>query len=548
MESQNNTITTGFKQIATHEGHPVLWRLPKPGQMDVRFPFDRKLIERAKAMGLSWKEKDKVWRGDLNVMSAWQMGRLFPEAKPEILGMGILPETSWNGWIPSEYLMEHQKRGAEIAEKRNRFCYWHQTGTGKGCLGIELYKQKHVKTLTVCPLSIIEGAWLEDIRKFAPEIKAVNLWRLARNRNSRMGKAAFERGLADCQIAIVNFDTFKTLRPELETRGFRMLIVDESSFVKNPKAAVTKEVAKFADRMWYVYLMSGTPAPNSEAEYFSQMRMVDPFLFGRNFYLFRQEWFRTVDFAGFKWALKPELKEEFRKRIARVSDFVDKHEVLDLPERTFNVRKVYLSKEEDKAYREMARKMVTEIEEQEIEAANAAVKAMKLREITSGFLLDEEAKVSRFGTTKMRELEALLEEIGKRQVIIWIQFKQEAAWIKELLVDRAVVCNSTVSTICQIDNIQNFKDKKVQYLIAHPKSVGHGHTLTNASDAIYFSLSYSYEQQTQSQDRLYRKGQKNACSYYFILADDTIDEVIYRTLYSKEARLEETLGHLKRFK
>jgi len=222
--------------------------------------------------------------------------------------------------------------------------------------------------------------------------------------------------------------------------------------------------------------------------------------------------------------------------------------VLDLPERTFNIRKVYLSPAEEQVYREMAKRMVTEIEEQEIEAANAAVLCMKLREISSGFLIDEEGQVRICGTTKLNELKELLEEIGNHPVIIWIQFQQEGQQVKDMLGDKAVICNSTVSTTKQIEHIADFKRGKVQYLIAHPASVGHGHTLTHCSDAVYYSLSYSYEKQTQSMDRIYRFGAKNMCSYYYIIADETIDEVIYRTIHAKEARLMEVLDHVRQFK
>lgn len=530
-----------FVPIADFKGKKILHRFTKTDRIELKLPFDKSLITRAKDMGLTWRDKDKVWHGPVDVMFAKQFVSIFPEAKIALEKRGLIKEQSINGWVPSPYLMAHQKNGAEIAKLNDRWCYWHQTGVGKGALGIEIWKQKRVKTLVLCPLSIIEGAWLEDIKKFAPEIKAVNLWRARKESKTKVGGVAWNVLVNGCDVAIVNFDTFKIIKDELMTCGFEMLIIDESSFIKNHKAKTTKEVTKFADKMRYVYLLSGTPAPNSEEEFFSQIRLVDPFLFGRNFYLFKNQWFKPLDWSGFKWGLKPELKEEFKRRVASVSDFVEKNKVLDLPDKTFNIRKVYLSDDERKAYVQMAKKMVAEIEEQQIEAANAAVKVMKLREITSGFLLDEKKEVVTFGNTKLKELQALLGEIGERPVLIWIQFQHEARLILETLGSMARVCNSSVNQTKQIENIRDFKDGKYQYLVAHPASIGHGHTLTVCSDAVYYSLSHSYEKQTQSADRIYRKGQKNQCTYYFLLADDSIDEVIYRLLHQKESRLHDVL-------
>lgn len=532
-----------FVQIATFKDRPVMYRFPKPNHIELRLPFDRSLIQRAKDMGLNWREKDKVWHGEANAMFAKQMVRLLPESKETFLSRRLLHMPSTNGWEPSAYLMEHQKRGAEIARDHDRFCFWWQTGTGKTCHSIEIIRQKGIKTLVVCPLSIIETAWLEDISRFAPEIKAVNLWRARKARNGRTGSAAWDTLINGCQVGIINFDSFKIIKDELAACGFRMLIVDESSFVKNPKAQITKELTKFADRLPYVYLMSGTPAPNSEEEFFSQVRMVDPFLFGRNFYLFKSQWFEPTDWTGFKFRMKPDLREEFKRRVAKVSDFVEKHKVLDLPDRTFNIRKVFLSDTERKIYNQMARKMVAEIEEQEIAAANAAVKVMKLREVTSGFLIDEEGKVAQFGKSKLNELMALLQEIGNRQVLIWIQFQHEARTISDMLGQDARVCNSTVTQARKIENVVDFKTGRYRYLIAHPGTLGHGNTMINCADVIYYSLSHSFEKHSQSMDRNYRKGQEKQCSYYFLLADNSIDEPIYRVLHMKESRMRDVLDY-----
>ncbi|MBT8489907.1 MAG: ATP-dependent helicase, partial [Deltaproteobacteria bacterium] len=71
-------------------------------------------------------------------------------------------------------------------------------------------------------------------------------------------------------------------------------------------------------------------------------------------------------------------------------------------------------------------------------------------------------------------------------------------------------------------------------LIAHPMSMAHGVTLTSCSYMVYFSLSYSYEEHKQSQDRIYRMGQKNVCTYYYLMVPGSIDRIIYRTVIGKE--------------
>ena len=77
--------------------------------------------------------------------------------------------------------------------------------------------------------------------------------------------------------------------------------------------------------------------------------------------------------------------------------------------------------------------------------------------------------------------------------------------------------------------IQRFKRGDIQYLVANPASADKGLTLTNCHKVIYFSLNYSYELFKQSYDRVYgdRSIQPNFCDYYIMIANGTIDAVLY---------------------
>ena len=93
--------------------------------------------------------------------------------------------------------------------------------------------------------------------------------------------------------------------------------------------------------------------------------------------------------------------------------------------------------------------------------------------------------------------------------------------------------------------IAGFKDGTYQYLIANPQSAAHGLTFVNCSYAVYFSLTYSYELAKQSQDRIHRIGQDSKCTYYYLIARDTIDEVVYKAVQEKKNLSESVLFYLK---
>jgi len=430
--------------------------------------------------------------------------------------------------IPS-FLMTHQKQGIRIAAKDPRWGFWYDTGTGKTLMSLEIIRMRGGRGLVICPLGIIENAWMEDIAKFYPDLvpSALNLWKEGR-------KKGWEKKLKDANVVIVNFESFKKYRPHLT--GFNTVIIDESSKIKNHKSAITKQVKAFCNSGGFnVYLLSGTPAPNNPMEYFSQMSVIDPKMFGTSYFKFRHKYCEQFGFGGFQWQLKFEKKDEFFQKISTRSTVVRKHDAIDLPERTDNIIDIVLSADEKRHYKAMLKDLITEIKENIISASNAVTKIMKLRQITAGFIIDESGMVEQVvGSSKLKALKNLLEEIGDNQAIIWHQFRHEADIIANALTSGTYgICNGGVSQAQKDENIRDFKSGRTQYLIAHPRTLAHGVTLINCTYAIYFSLSYSHEEHYQSRDRIYRKGQKNACSYYYLAAGKTIDRVILKALKEK---------------
>jgi SNF2 family DNA or RNA helicase len=506
-------------------------------------------------------------------------------------------------------LMEHQKEALLIAERHPKYAFFYDTGTGKTLIGIQLIKQKQVKTLIVCPLSIIESAWIGDIEEFEPELLATtkNLWRLWKTKKNKNGEERLEYWLNQCQIGIINFDLFRIIADRLAKYNFKMLLIDESSEINNIKAQITKKAIGYCDKYpQFVYLFSGTPAPNSELEYFSQIRALDKNLFGWNYYAFRNRFFSQVikiynpgelyrlisngiahkyddiakeidkkildiaytkvKFDNVAYAIKnsignkiegwpeyhlsPYMKDVFITRLRSISVSLKKADVLDLPERTNNIRSVILFPAELSAYKTMFKNLVIEFKGYRYIAKNHLSKIMKLREITAGFILGEESEYI-IGESKLKALMELVTEIGDNQILIWGQFRKEIACIEQKFLDRGISIARIDGSVSQVERekiIIEFKAGKIKNIIAHPKTLGIGHTFVNCTYMIYNSLSYSYGKHYQSMDRIYRKGQVNKCSYYYMIATDTIDQLLYDVLQRKGNVSEEILKYLKQDK
>jgi SNF2 family DNA or RNA helicase len=383
-----------------------------------------------------------------------------------------------------------------------------------------------------------------------------------------------------------------------------MIFIDESSKIKSPNTAVTKAILEYSKDLPFCYLFSGTPAPNSELEYWPQFRVINPAILGKSFEAFKHRYFvgqmitthmhapwlpdnvevgdcvrhiykgsqkiwvraslssniqyprgqyigrnkiRTE--VSHTWIIREDKQAELYQRLGTHMDVVQKEDVLDLPPKTDNLREVVLSPKEKKAYEQMKKDLMVEFGGEMPVTATKVGRLMKLRQITAGFVYDEKRMPIDLGKTKINELWSVLEEVGNHQAIIWTQFEHEANRIVQLLIDnnkRWGRVDGTVKQTKKDEDIAAFKNGILQYMVAHPLSLGHGHTLINATYAIYASLSFSMEQFYQSKDRIYRKGQDQAVTYIYLVARDSVDPIIFNALKAKIDVVEAVFNAVKR--
>ena len=457
-------------------------------------------------------------------------------------------------------LFKHQIEGVGIGRQGSRAFFW-DCGTGKSCLGLNIIK--HWKALgdgpalVVCPLSIIDAAWIEDCKKFTPFLSIVSLH--AKSPATRKQRLAEKH-----DIYVANFETFKSLFKEIQKKRFKVLIVDESSKMKDPRSQITRSLLAMAGVKtrgkdgktfvpdWIVpnrYVLSGTPAPNDESEYWSQIKFITGpgnDVFNDNYYAFRGRYFYSIPLGRTGqnlWKFRKDCRDEFANKLSEVSHVVRKADAIDLPDQVHEIRHVELSKEERKAYDTFENELVIQFANETILGSNSLVEIMKLRQLTSGFCYGDVTHQT--GKSKQNELLSLLEEIGKQQVIIWCNFKYEIAELLKALPSSDALWSGTPD---RGKTINAFQNGQFQYLIANPQSAAHGLTFTNCNYAVYYSLNYSYELQKQSEDRIHRIGQTNKCTYYHLLARKSIDEIIYRAVNNKAELSNEILSYLRKGK
>jgi len=95
-------------------------------------------------------------------------------------------------------------------------------------------------------------------------------------------------------------------------------------------------------------------------------------------------------------------------------------------------------------------------------------------------------------------------------------------------------------------DIKNWNDGKIQILLAHPASAGHGLNLQAGGNIIiWFGLIWSLELYQQANARLYRQGQKKNVIIHHLVAKETVDEDVINVLRKKEVSQDELLDAVK---
>lgn len=432
----------------------------------------------------------------------------------------------------SSFLRDYQKD--IINEALNAGCYgiFADTGTGKTLMGLEIASHFN-KTLILCPLSVIETAWVDDCNKFYPKKKIVNCWS-----NSRKGRINSLNEEAD--FYVMNYESYKILKNEIRTHKFDCMIIDESSCMKNMGSQITSMILEMTSVIPHRFVLSGCPTPNHNSEIFPQMKFVNNEIFGNNYYGFLARYFHQDMANPHVWFQTDEDKERYNLRLSEQSIFLKKEDCVDLPDKIFQVRRFNLSNEQRKYYDEMINDIQSHINEWS--KFEFTAKLMKLREITSGFVYPKEkgADVIKIQSNKINALTETLNEIGDKQVIIWCQFQYEI----ESLAKQFDGVGLTSKTKNRDNTIRDFRDGKIKYLFTHPQLLGKGVTFVNCTYNIYYSLSFSYEEFKQSQDRIHRIGQTNKCTYIILQANDTIDEKIYDCLQRKKSAVDELYNEI----
>ena len=452
---------------------------------------------------------------------------------------------------------KHQRQSLIEGAKPYNFAYFMEMGTGKTKVAIDnaayLYQaQKIDYVFVIAPNSVYQN-WKKEIDIHCPEETNIYVWKVSKDKTFKMDPNKLTFVLMNVE-ALSHASGKKWLESKLQKHGMRsMIILDESTSIKNLKASRTKAIIKIGQLARFKRILTGSPITKSPLDLFSQCAFLDKKLLGyENFTVFKSKYavMYSIERGGYSIQIPKYYVnlEELEFKLKNFSYRVRKKDCLDLPEKMYVQRYVDMPEEQRQAYDRLKITAMTIMQDEEVSYNNKLTELLKLQQVTNGFVKTDEGNIVDFKTNaKLKELMSIIEETEDK-CIIWANYVHNIESIKSKLAetygtDSVVSIYGKDSVEDRNQAVENFQNKdEYRFLVGNPTVGGYGLTLTAAKYVIYFSNSYNLEVRQQSEDRAHRIGQKSQVTYIDIICRDTIDQMVLHNLENKIELSAKTLG------
>ena len=323
-----------------------------------------------------------------------------------------------------------------------------------------------------------------------------------------------------------------------------MIVVDESSTIKNPKSVRSRHVISLGKYADYRRVLTGTPITQGPFDVWAQCEFLQKGLSGCGSYsafTHRYAKFKTMMFGqrSFQVVDKYVNLDHLRSHLLNFSSFVEKKDCIDLPPKVYIQHTVKLSDEQQKQYDDMSSMMSLDINDTTIDVVNALSQLTKLQQIVCGHVIDEDGTTHCIKHNRITEMMNVINEASGK-VIIWAHYRAALTDITDALraeygANSVVEYHGGVDTANRDRAIDSFQDpdSQVRFFVANQASAGYGLTLTQATTEIYYSNSFSLELRLQSEDRAHRPGQTKSVSIVDLVSPGTTDAKVLVALLNK---------------
>jgi SNF2 family DNA or RNA helicase len=438
-------------------------------------------------------------------------------------------------------------------------------GTGKSFMLINnaamLYdKGKINAVLVVAPKGVYRNWYDTEIPKHLPEhiVHRMAIWSPSPRKAEAKALDDLFVSTEDLKILCMNVEAFSTAKGTAFAKRFlfvhdAMMIIDESTTIKTPGSARSKNTEKVGRGARFRRIATGSPVTKSPMDLYQQCAFLsDGCLNISSYYAFQARYAVVVERQlashSFKQIVGYRRLDELKEKLDRFSFRVKKEECLDLPDKLYVKREVDLTDEQVKAYNDMKAVAMALIDGGMVSTVNALTQLMRLHQIVCGHVKLDDGTIKELPNKRIDELMAIVEETDGK-MIIWANYRHDIEAIK-LALQKEYGMSSVATYYGDTEAeerqriVNRFQDPndELRFFVGNPSTGGYGLTLTAAATMVYYSNSFDLEKRLQSEDRAHRIGQTKNVTYIDLIAPGTVDEKIVKALRNKIDIATQVLG------
>lgn len=403
--------------------------------------------------------------------------------------------------------------------------------------------------LVIAPKRVAESVWQEEAEKW-DHLKHLRFSKIVGTAKQRI--AAVTETKAD--IYIISRDNIAWLCA-LYGGGklpFDMVVIDELSSFKSYKSERFKALRGARPYLKRLVGLTGTPAPNGLIDLWPQIYLMDRGdRLEKTISRYREKYFRPGQTNGhvvYSYKLLSDSEQLIHKKIEDICISMKANDYLEMPFRTDNYIKLKMPEDIKKQYDDFEKNKVldllnaTENKENpvEINVINAAALSNKLLQFANGAIYDEEKNVFPIHDIKLEALKEIIENANGQSVLV--------AWTYQFDRNRIVeyLKKYKPRELKNNKDIEDWNAGKIQVMLAHPASAGHGLNLqAGGSIIVWFGQTWSLELYQQFNARIYRQGQQNHVIINHLILQDTHDEDVIKALSIKDKKQNALMDSIK---
>lgn len=386
-----------------------------------------------------------------------------------------------------------------------------------------------LRVLVVAPNSAL-GSWQNELDREG--YKWTRLRGTPMQRKKALAEIYIISGDARPRWALINKEGYRPL-PEIASAFWDAVIMDESTSIKNPKAQVTKFFTRNFRDVPHRWVLTGTPNPEGDHEFFCQLRFLRGGAFGcKTFWQFQQKHMKP-SWDGYGWLMKPGSPSMIRREVARKCMVMRRRDVNMAETKVRERRTIEMPPPIREAYQKAEDSFVMEYADIQEDTKWEMTKYQWLRQMCGGFI-GHEMKWD----GKLKELLYLLQgELKNARVVVWFNYNQEIEAAYQMLTKAGMSVGFIHGGVKNREGgIKRFQAGRRRVLLIQQAVAQMGVDLSTADTAIYFSSPVGLMARQQTEDRIVsmkKAVRATPLLYIDLVVENSVDEDVLRALEGK---------------